>query len=550
MRFPRRILAVWLAFLPATLPASDGSVSGVVVNDSTGKPVRAALVTLSTTGAKPMEAAVYTDSNGAFQFDAVPPGHYYLSAGEFRYQRASFGASTPDRYPAILTLDAGEARQGIELRMRPLGAVSGVVLDQNGDPVPRVAVRLLVSTWTRGHKTWAYRNTATTNDRGEFRIHGIVPGRYVLSATAQFAQTTEIHPQVTLGEPMPELVFGRAYYPSATRIQEARPIEVKPGADVRDTVLQMSTTVAATVSGHVELPDGVNGRGVQISFVPQDEDFGMATMSVVANGDQNFALPGLAPGRYTAVTMVQGDDAYRGMEYVDLQPGPDEVVLHLQKGVRLTGRLEVQEPGAGDLTQYTITLIPGDAGSLRRNRLSAPVEAGGAFAFAAVTTGVWDIGVQPIPKGGYVKSMTLGQQDVLTEDMTITPSTSAALHVVVSTRGGIVSGSVKVPEDPVADLAGRTRAVVLLAPMGRFSHVQSFQMMRPADEAGKYEIRGVTPGSYKVFAFGRIERNALQDPDFVARIAPLGKPVEVHEGEQINLDLDMLPAVPAAAEQP
>jgi hypothetical protein len=545
-------------FLPAVLlggvlpaaGASDASVGGVVVNDSTGKPVHMALVTLSTTGAKPMEAAVYTDANGVFQFNAVPPGRYYLYAGEFRYQNVAFGAPTPDRYPAILTLGAGEVRQGIELRMRPLGAISGVVLDQNGDPLPRVAVQLLVSTWARGRKTSAYRNAALSNDRGEFRIHGIAPGRYFLSATVQFAQAVETRSQVTLGEPVPDMVFGRAWYPKAARIQEARPVEVKAGADVRDIVLQMTTTAAAGVSGHIELPDGANATGgILVNFVPQDEGGGMPAIKTAFSNDQKFALAGLAPGRYTAITMLQGDDQYRGVDEVDLQPGPQEVVLHLTKGVRLAGRLEVQGAGTGDLTQYRIALIPGDITPVGRNRLHAPVEPDGTFAFAAVTSGVWDIGVQPIPKGGYFKSMKLGDQDVLTEEMTITPYTNAPLQIVLSARGGVLSGKVRVPDDSVSDQRGRPSAIVLLAPVGRFSHVESFFMMRPADEAGRYEMRGITPGSYKLFAFDRLEPNSLQDPDFMARIDPLGKPVEVHEGDEISLALDVRPAAPAGAGQ-
>jgi protocatechuate 3,4-dioxygenase beta subunit len=541
MRFAKRSLPVFLLMLmPLALPAGDASVSGVVVNDSTGKPVHMAMVTLATTGSKPMEASVYTDTNGMFRFDAVPPGRYYLRAGEFRYQTVAFGAPTPDRYPAVLTLGGGEIRQGIELRMRPLGAISGVVFDQDGDPLPRVNVQLMAPAWARGRKTWIYRNGAASNERGEFRLHGIAPGHYLIAASAQGAPALATHPQVTFGESEPDLIFGKVFYPNATRIQEARPMEVKPGADVRDLVLQMTTTPAAVVTGHVELPDGLNAPGrIQVSFVPEDEGVFRSTMNTVA-GNQ-FVMPGLAPGHYTAITSVRGADEYRGLDEVDLQPGPQEVALHLEKGVRLAGKLEVQGPGGGDLTQYRIHLIPGDMLQARRNQLSAPVDKDGAFAFAAVTAGVWDIGVQPMPKGGYVKSMKLGEQDVLTEDMTITAGTSAPLRVVLSTRGGVVSGMVKTPEDG-------TRPVVLLTPVGKFSRVESFQTMRPADEAGKYEITGITPGSYKVFAFERLDRNAARDPDFATRIDSLGKPVEVHEGEQVRLDLDLLPAPPATDE--
>ncbi len=545
MRFPWRILSVCLILLPAVLLASDASVSGVVVNDSTGKPVHMAFVTLSTTGAKPSEASVYTDANGVFEFPAVPPGHYYLYAGEYRYQHAAFGATTPDRYPAILTLGAGEIRQGIELRMRPLGAISGVVLDQDADPLPNVTVQLLVSTWTRGRKTWVQRNGATSNERGEFRLHGILPGRYFLSASTRFAP--QVHADVTLGEPAADLIVGTVYYPNATRIQEALPVEVAPGADVHDITLQLSTTPAASVKGHVELPDGVKASGpIQVSFVSHDEAVGQpATFSSMQN---EFGLADLAPGHYTAITEVLGTDQYRGMDEVDLQPGPQEVVLHLQKGVPLAGHLEVQGPGAAELAQCKITLIPVGMPQSMRTRLSVPVEADGTFAFPSVAAGVWDIGVQPIPRGGYVKAMKLGDQDVLTTEMNITAATNAPLSVVLSTRGGAVTGTVKVPDDAAADLTGTPRPVVLLAPVGKFSHVASFFMMRPAGEGGKYELRGVTPGTYKVFAFDHLQRNSVQDPDFMARIASLGKPVEVHEGDHINLDLDVLPSAPDAAE--
>ena len=47
----------------------------------------------------------------------------------------------------------------------------------------------------------------------------------------------------------------------------------------------------------------------------------------------------------------------------------------------------------------------------------------------------------PVPRGGFIKSMLLGDQDVLTEDMVITSSTREPLRIVISTRGGVVSTS-------------------------------------------------------------------------------------------------------------
>ena len=542
------LLAALLVPLPMALAASDASVSGTVVDDSTGKPIHMAYATLSTTGSKPMDASVYTDVNGTFQFTAVPPGRYFLHADENRYQRVSLGAPTPDRYPAVLTLGPGEIRQGIELRMRRLGAISGLVLDPDGDPMTGIGVQLMVATWTRGHKTWTPRKTAATNDRGEFRIHGLIPGRYFLCANARQTPVPTQRYYVMVGESEPDQVFGKIYYPNAANLQNAQPLELKSGAEIQGIVLQLPTTPAAMVTGHVEAPEGLDtSPGFQVSFYLRDDSAGTpATFGV----GQQLKLPALAPGHYTAITTLQGNDEYRGLDDIVLQPGPQNVVFHLQKGVRLAGHLEAQGAEA-DLSSFKVTLVPGDVSPrFRRNNLEAAVQKDGTFAFPSVTSGMWDISVQPVPKGGFVKSMKLGEQDVLTEDMSITASTNAPLNIVVSTRGGAVTGTVKMPQRSDVDIgAGEARAVVLLTPVGRFSHVESFRMIRSSEHDGKYELRGITPGSYKLFAFEALDRTAARDPDFLSRIDSLGKPVEVREGEEIRLDLDMLPAPPVATEQ-
>jgi len=544
------LLGALLVLLPMALAASDASVSGTVVDDSTGKPIHMAYVTLSTTGSKPLDAAVYTDANGAFQFNAVPPGHYYLNAGEERYQRTSLGAPTPGHYASVLTLGPGEIRQGIELRMKRLCAVSGVVLDPDGDPMRGIGVQLLVPTWVRGHKTWTPRNAASTNDHGEFRVHGVVPGRYFLCAMARRTPVFGRRSEVKLGDSEPDQVFGKVYYPNAANIQNAQPLELKPGAEIQDIVLRLPTTAAASITAHVEVPEGLDtNAGIQVTFNPGDDGAGVPISFGTGDGRQ-IVVPMLAPGHYTVITTLQGNDEYRGEDDIDLQPGPQNVVFHLQKGVRLAGRLEVQG-AAADLSSFKVTLIPGDMSSrFRRNNMEAVVAKDGTFAFASVTSGIWDISVEPVPKGGYVKSMKLGQQDVLTEDMNITASTSAPLNIVVSTRGGVLSGTVKKPEQSNDDMGpGKARAVILLAPVGKFSYVESFRRIRPADEDGSYEVRGITPGLYKLFAFEALDRTAVRNPDFLSRIESLGKAVEVREGEETKLDLDLLPEPPAVADQ-
>ena len=78
------VVSAWLAApgtviaqAPAQAPPSPfAAVGGMVLNDATGAPLRRAAVTLSTLDATPLEALTFSESNGAFGFNTIPPGKY------------------------------------------------------------------------------------------------------------------------------------------------------------------------------------------------------------------------------------------------------------------------------------------------------------------------------------------------------------------------------------------------------------------------------------------------------------------------------------------
>jgi hypothetical protein len=155
--------------------------------------------------------------------------------------------------------------------------------------------------------------------------------------------------------------------------------------------------------------------------------------------------------------------------------------------------------------------------------LRASVNKDGSFKIHEVPPGIWDINVGPIPPNGYLKSMHLGDQDVLTEDMTIGPSTTEPLNIVLSTRAAAIEGDVFQGDQPA-------RAVVLLAPEEKFRHVLSFYRSATADDRGHFEIRSAAPGRYQLFAFDEFDSRSIQDPDFLKPFESAGVPVVLREG--------------------
>ena len=230
---------------------------------------------------------------------------------------------------------------------------------------------------------------------------------------------------------------------------------------------------------------------------------------------------------------------YRGVEHVYVGHAPAQVILHLEPGVELAGSVRLEGNPGGEPPHFQVSLVPGD-GVPMFSTPQAEVKPDGSFRIPNVLPGVWDIDVEPIPKGGFIKSMRLGNQDVLTEEMVIGPTTSAPLNIVVSTRGAVIDGAVT-----TADGERAKKAYVVLAPSGPREQVWTFYQVAPADESGHFEFKGVTPGAYTLYALARMDTEPSQDPDFLKPLAGRGESIEAPEGGRVTRDVRLIPETPA-----
>ncbi len=520
----------------------NASIAGIILDRSTGSPLRKALVTLSTEEPRPLDAQAITDGAGRFAFSNVPPGRYQLHADCKGYQRAWYGAASANHGPGILTLDAGESRRDLALRLEPLSAVSGVVVDQDGDPLSDVTVHAWVQVFWRGKRRFFERRLANTNDRGQYRIYDLVAGSYFLMADGRQLQAFRIHPEVAASkQPAEQARFGARFYPGTDRISAASALALAPGKEIEGIDFHMSPILAATLKGRVippvELPPDSQ---IHVTITPQDvpDQEGDGFSFGVPPPNYAFEQYGLVSAEYLVVANLSlGGHQYRGVHRVVMRSGAEnEITLTLDPGIELSGSLKIEGDGGGNPGEYRVGLSSGDMFPLNGPAPQTRPNADGSFVLTSVVPGIWDIGVNPIPPGGYIKSMRLGEQDVLTEDMLIGPGTSAPLRIVVSTRGGILEGNVKKVSGEDAG-----RAIVLLAPVGGYSHVLSFFSPTFADEAGHFKLTGLTPASYRLYAFEAMEYAAWQDPEFLKPFEDLGEIVEIDEGINASRNIQLIP---------
>src|SRR5882724_6466376 len=167
----------WVFFCGLTIGAqaqtvSLGAIAGVVVGAGGNSPIRRAIITLSTVEEQPQDAVAWTDANGRFSFGYLPPGRYQLRAMKDGYQGAVYGADAFRRPPAIIQLAAGQFRSDFIFRLQLMNSITGVVLDDDGDPIAGGQVMAMTPGFQRQKRSLLPGASAMTDATGHYRLNG------------------------------------------------------------------------------------------------------------------------------------------------------------------------------------------------------------------------------------------------------------------------------------------------------------------------------------------------------------------------------------------
>jgi protocatechuate 3,4-dioxygenase beta subunit len=538
----------------AEVASGQGSISGRVVNLVTGGPVRRAEVSIVVDGRTDLRGTAPTDGDGRFVCGSLPAGRYRLSAQKTGYAPMDFGATHPYMAGHVIVLAAGEQKKSIDIQLPQLAAMTGTVIDVDGGPAPRVGVQALHREFQRGKAVWTPAGWANTDSEGHYRLFHLMPGKYLLTAKKFDQPPPPPTPQVQEGD-AGRLVYAMTYFPGTLERQQAKPVVLGPGETVEniDIPLLQGRPIVLEVQADLPVPapqptvpdqpatDGNPPEGsppvnqpnqfVQLSLAEKN--------SSMANGAQfggGFPIGGrstfndLQPGRYVLSGEVTLDGRlYAAREELDLSGGSLSVILRFAPAVDLAGHVRI-DGTAGSAAGGRVFLVAGDGSN--RQGSEAHMQADGSYVLKNVPPGVWDIGFDPIPKGGYLKSMMLGDVDVLRADMNVTAETKAPLEIVVSAAGAQLSGKVE---------GGLARAV-LAAPQGELAAVLSFYALATVDERGAFEMNSMTPGEYRLYAFEDLAYGAWFDPEFLQPYAERGTPVELKAGSKAEVTVQAIGA--------
>jgi hypothetical protein len=522
----------------AVAPEQMCTVAGTVLRKGSDEPVHFARVTVQSNDESQDVRRAQTDTSGKFTVEQLPPGQYTVTVTKNGYVAESYGARRPGDEGLTLTLTGGMKVDDLLFRLTQAAAISGRVRDENGEDLARARVSALSWNFAGGKRTLTLASTGTTNDLGEYRLFDLPPGKYLLSVefdpfrAASRGFSGLIVLDGATSEPMPAEPT-TIYYPGTTDPSQATPVEIGAGAQIRAMDFALQPTRLFHIRGHVtglpsEAGDGANAL-VMLG------DAGMAPMRAQKSAaidfkDGSFELDGVAPGPHDLLLMVNGEGKQQMMQR-PIEVGGDIETLEIafQPGATISGHLSWDDPSAGKDIQLQVVL-DGTAG-LAGQQTTTSVQVDGSFELDDVGAEMYSLNLTGDAPDAYLKAAKYGSSDALGTFQTVVGS-GPTLELTVGARGGRILGRV-LNGDSVA-AAG---VWVTLMPEESKAAVRRLYQAVKTDANGKYEIRGVAPGTYRLFSWEDIEQNQWEDPDFVRSFARKATSVEIKEADTQAVDL-------------
>src|SRR5262245_2591207 len=232
--------------LSSAQPAGAATIRGRVIAADTGEPLHRVRVSLNVTSPSPLSGV--TDTRGDFEIAGIPAGSYSVTAARAGYLTIQYGQRRPLEAGRTLIVKPGEIIEGINIAL-PRGAViAGTITDDTGDAYAGVRVEAVEFRYMRGRRIATQAAAATTNDLGQYRIAGLLPGTYMLRASATDTWQDD--------EGRSTFVYAHTYFPGVTGTEQAQPLNVAVGQEIGNLNFAMRPGRPAIIRGIVRNANG------------------------------------------------------------------------------------------------------------------------------------------------------------------------------------------------------------------------------------------------------------------------------------------------------
>jgi hypothetical protein len=211
-------------------------------------------------------------------------------------------------------------------------------------------------------------------------------------------------------------------------------------------------------------------------------------------------------------------------------------VLRLVRGVQVAGRLALESlRGVVDPAKLRVRLEPISTPSeLEMPVWNEPVDAQGRFVAKGVVPGRFRIVVTGLPSGWSLASALFAGREVADHHLIVEPDKTYSGVLTFTDRTAEVGGSITTATGSPAP-----EQTVIIFPEDRTLWVPSsrrIQVVQP-DANGRYTIRNLPAGDYRVASVLDLESGIQFDRDFLAKQLPVATPITLTAGERKTQDI-------------
>jgi uncharacterized GH25 family protein len=528
---------ILIASTLAAMASAAQSVDGHVVNSVTGIDIPGVAVNLIQDGKVAYSAT--TDSQGHFRIQAVEPGAYtahYTAQGfwpipnflvDEDFERECGRCFLAARGGQPFQVAGDPVR--LEVKMPPIGKISGRVLDHAKEPVPNAILQLHwgESRICKAPSCTGISRQTRTNEKGEYSFTDLdASGAWLLSAIAPSSWKL---PESRGDQP---LDWAQTFYPGVTDPQLAVSVMVRIGSDSSNLDIKLAALPVHRIRGAV-----LDHRGNPLpkAAVTLRKGLGSPALTRNTRDDGTFEFEAVTEGEWRISANVdQGSSKLWAAQWVQLKAHDlENLKLRPAPPFAIQGKIVMEAPeGVPAPKPPTVVLAfnPGAVGMADKPAgafLDGVPDAQGDFQIQNVYPGSYQILPEPSPPQYYLDSIRIGGRDALESAVEILSGVQP-LTVTYKLGGGTVRGTAE-------NCAAGT---VRLLPHDKAMWRPGFVLFAPCDSNDHYAIAPVRPGEYYLVAIAGDSPTpwyaTVWDDDALVKTAGT---VTVRAGENSSADL-------------
>ena len=513
-------------------------IRGVVVGGEGGAPLRRAFVRVS--GAELREGRVAsTDEQGRWEVKNLPAGRYSLSAMKAGYVSLEYGQRRPFESGRPIEVADGQQLANLNFNLPRGSAITGRVTDEFGDPLSEVMVAAMRYRFVGGRRRMVpVGRFSSSDDGGNFRVFGLAPGDYYLSATLRDFGMNDAETQSG---------YAPTYYPGTSSPQQAEKITLGVAAEASGILLSLMPVRTAKVSGTATDSHGRPMAGAFVSLVEGSPDAGFMMFGGgnQVRDDGTFTLQNVSPGEYTLMVSAMGAPGTTEQASMPLTVTGDDITgiaLVATTGIPIKGRIvfDVQPPAGTVLAaSFSVNSMPKDPadmptffgfGGLDRvnDDWTFELRAGGNSAL--IRTG-------RMPSGYSLKGVFWRGEDVTDSGIALKGSEAiTGVEVVVTARTSTVTGAVSGAD---GKLTADYVVVIFSEDNERWSFQSRYIAIGRPDQQGGFVVKSLPSGSYLAAAVPYIEEGQERNPETLERLRSVATAFTLADGERKDLSLKL-----------